>query len=133
MVDSCVIAALVTPEEYSNWASKMLSASESLHVLDLNFYEVANAIKHKVSDRFSAKDAQDAFKQAKELMNLYTVHSSSEVVADAMTIALELDITVYDAAFLALAEKLDSKLLTLDRKLAKTLQNTKYHGRIECP
>jgi predicted nucleic acid-binding protein len=128
-----VIAALVTPEEYSNWASKTLSDYDSCHVLDLNFYEVANAIKYKVSDRFSAKDAENALAQSVELMNLYTVHSFFEVIADAMSLALELNITVYDAAFLSLAEKKDMRLLTLDRKLAKNLQGTKYYSRLECP
>jgi len=133
VVDSSVIAALVTPEEYSDWASKKMARYEYFHVLDLNYYEVANAIRHKASDRFGAKDAAKAFTQAAELMNLYAVHSFSEVIADAMVLALELNITVYDAAFLSLADKLDMRLLTLDAKLAKKLDCTKYCGLIEYP
>jgi predicted nucleic acid-binding protein len=49
------------------------------------------------------------------------------------TLTLELNITVYDAAFLALAHKLDLRLLTLDAKFAKKLEGTKYDGIIECP
>ena len=133
VVDSSVIAALVTPELYSDWASKRLSEYDYFHALDLNFYEVANAIKHKVSDRFDAKDAVVAFAQAVELMNLYAVHNFSEVITDAIALALELDIAVYDAAFLSLAEKLDTRLLTLDHKLAKKLEGTKYYALMEYP
>jgi predicted nucleic acid-binding protein len=133
VVDSSVIAALVTPEEYSEWASKKLSDYDYFHALDLNYYEVANALRHKTSDRFSANDASTSFMQAAELLNLYTIHNFSEVITGAMTLALDLDITVYDAAFLALAEKLEAQLLTLDRRLAKKLQNSKYSNIFECP
>jgi predicted nucleic acid-binding protein len=64
VVDSSVVAAIVTPELYSDWSSKRLSEYDYFHALDLNFYEVANAIKHKESDRFGAKDAVAAFTQA---------------------------------------------------------------------
>jgi predicted nucleic acid-binding protein len=101
--------------------------------LDLNFYEVVNAIEHKVSDEFCAKDAAAAFEQAEKMMNLYAVHNFSEVVVDALNKALELKITVYDAAFLSLACKLNLRFLTLDKKLAKKLECTKYEGLIECP
>ena len=99
----------------------------------MNYYEVANAIKHKESDRFGAKDAVKAFTQAVEMMDLYAVHNFSEVINDAMALALELNITVYDAAFLSLAEKLDTRLLTLDQKLVKKLEGTKYYGFMEYP
>jgi predicted nucleic acid-binding protein len=133
VVDSSVIAALVTPEEYSDWASKKLSEYDYFHALDLNYYEAANALRHKTSDRFSANDASASFTQAAELLNLYAVHNFSEVINNAMILALDQDITVYDAAFLALAEKLEAQLLTLDRKLAKKLQDSKYCNSLECP
>ena len=133
VVDSSVIAALVTPEKYSEWASKKISEPDYFHILDLNYYEVANAVRHKTSDKFASKDAVDALTIAVELMNLYTVHNFSEIIIDAITVALELNITVYDAAFLSLADKLGMRLLTLDMKLAKKLECTKYDNLIECP
>ena len=133
VVDSSVVAALVTPEQYSDWASKKLSEYDNFHALDLNYYEVANAIKYKISDRFEAKDATKAFMQANEMLNLYAVHNFSEVINNAVVNAIELNITVYDAAFLSLAEKLDIKLLTLDQKLVKKLETTKYFSLMEHP
>lgn len=133
VVDSSVIVALVTLEEYSDWASSRLLESDDFHALDLNYYEVANAIKHKESDTFSSKDAVEAFIKAEQLMNLYVVHSFSEVISDAIALSLELKITVYDAAFLSLAEKLDTKFLTLDPKIAKKIEVTKYYARVEYP
>ena len=66
-------------------------------------------------------------------MNLSTIHNFSEVISDAIAIALDLDITVYDAAFLSLAEKLDTQLLSLDEKLAKNIESSKYYGIVEYP
>ena len=67
------------------------------------------------------------------MMNLYEIHNFSEVIVDALNKALELKITVYDAAFLSLACKLDLRVLTLDTKLVKKLECTKYQDLIECP
>lgn len=133
VVDSSVIASLVTLEKYSEWASKIIQEYEYFHILDLSFYEVANAITHKVSGEFDTKDATEAFEQAEKMMNLYAVHSFSEVIVDALNKALELNITVYDAAFIALANKLDLQFLTLDTKLSKKLERTRYKDQIRCP
>jgi predicted nucleic acid-binding protein len=125
--------ALVTPEKYSEWASKCIQEYGYFHVLDLSFYEVANALEHKVSGNLGAEDALAAFNQAEKMMTLYQVHNFSEVIVDALNKALELKITVYDAAFLSLACKLDLRFLTLDAKLAEKLECTKYEGLIEFP
>ncbi len=119
VVDSSVIAALVTPEEYSDWASKRLLEYDDFHALDLNYYEVANALKYKESDRFDAKDAVEAFTQAAEMMDLYTIHNFSEVINDAIVLAMELNITVYDAAFLSLTQKLDATVADFGPKACK--------------
>ena len=133
VVDSSVVAALVTPEQYSDWASKKLLEYNDFHALDLNYYEVANAIKYKKSEKFDAKDTLKAFNQATEILDLYAVHNFSEVINNALAIAIELNITIYDAAFLALAQKLNAKLLTLDEKLVKKIEGTKYYSLMEYP
>ncbi len=133
IVDSSVIVALVTPEKYSEWASKILQNYEYFHVLDLSFYEVANALEHKIPNGLDIEDATIAFKRAEKMMNLYAVHSFSEIITDSLKKAIELKITVYDAAFLSLADKLKMPFLTLDIKLAKSLESTKYDELIEYP
>jgi predicted nucleic acid-binding protein len=132
-VDSSVLIALVTPEKSSDWVSERMKKYGYLHVLDLSYYEVANAIRHKVSSKFSQVDAFEAFKQAEKIMNLFAVHSFSEVIQGALDKAFTLDITVYDAAFLELAERLNIPMLTLDMQLAKALEITKYNRLIVCP
>jgi predicted nucleic acid-binding protein len=133
VIDSSVIAALVTPEKYSEWVSKNTQNYGYFHILDLSFYEVANAIEHKVPSGLDSKDAIRAFKQAEKMMTLNAVHSFAEVVTDALKKALELKITVYDAAFLSISDKLKIPFLTLDVKLAKSFENTKYNELTEYP
>jgi predicted nucleic acid-binding protein len=133
VIDSSVITALVTPEQYSDWVSNKIAEYDDFHALDLNYYEVANAIKYKKSDKFDAKDTLKAFNQATEILDLSAVHSFSEVINNALAIANELNITAYDAAFLSLAQKLDTPLLTLDLKLVKKLEDTKYFNLMEYP
>jgi predicted nucleic acid-binding protein len=67
------------------------------------------------------------------MMNLYSIHDFIGIIADALDKALELKISVYDAAFLSLANKLDSRLMTLNQKLTNKLEITKYAKLIEYP
>jgi len=133
IIDSSVIVALLTPEKHLEWASNKMRKYASFHALDLSFYGVANAIQHKVSDGFDSNDATASFKRAEEMMNLFTVHNFSEVIIDSLTKALEQKIAVYNAAFLSLADKPKIPLLTLDMKLAKNLEHTKYDEFVEYP
>ncbi len=133
VVDSSVIVALVMPEDNSKWALEKISEHEYGHILDFSYYEVANAIKCKAPNKLSKKEVESVFSKAVDIMNLFGVHSFGEVVFDSMSLALEFNIAVYDAAFLCLADKIDMRLLTLDLKLAKKLENSKLHGLIEYP
>lgn len=133
VIDTSTIVALVTLEEYSTWARQKLSEHSYHHILDLTYYEVANALRYKLSPQFSSIKAEDAFAQAKDMMNLFGVHSFGEVVIDALSLALEFKISVYDASLLCLAKTLEIQLITLDAKLAKKMENTKYHWLFEYP
>ena len=133
VVDSSLIAALVTPEERSKWASQKMLEHDYFHFLDLSHYEVANAIRHKTSVRFSSEHDRNAFSEAVRLMSLFALHSFSEIIDDAFAIASDLNITIYDAAFLSLADRLNLPFLTIDVKLAKKLEKTKYGRLFQCP
>ncbi len=127
ILDSSVVVALVTLEKYSEWSNNALRNYQYLHALDLSFYEAANSIRYKVSERFDSKDVATALRRAEKIMNLSTIHNFSEVLPEAFSKALELKIAVYDAAFLSLADKLKMPFLTLDMKLTKKLKHTKYY------
>lgn len=133
VLDSSVIVALVTLEEYTSWARAKMAEHQFFHILDLSYYEVANSLRFKRSEKLSAKQVEEAFARSLELMNAFGVHSFGEVVVDAFDLAIQLNIAVYDAAFLCLADKIDRRFVTLDIKLAKKLESTKYNRLIESP
>lgn len=133
VLDSSVIVALVTLEEHTSWARAKMAEHQFFHILDLGYYEVANSLRYKRSDKISTEQVEEAFARSLELMNVFGAHSFGEVVVDAFDLALQLNIAVYDAAFLCLADNLKLPLLTLDLKLAKKLENTKYYKSIEIP
>ena len=128
ILDSSLIIALVVPEEHSSMASERISEYDYYHILDLSYYEVANGIKTKVLKKeINSPTAVEAFTKAVKFMNLCVIHSFSELIADALRLSLELDITSYDSAFLSLSDITGSKLLTLDSKLAQKIKDTNYH------
>jgi predicted nucleic acid-binding protein len=133
VADSSIIVALVIPEELSEWAFKKTDQYEFLHIPEFAYYEVANALKNKTPKQLPTKEAEKLFSKAIGLMDQFGIHSFGEIVIDALSLALELNIAVYDAAFVCLAETLGLQLLTLDIKLAKRLENTKYSCLIEYP
>jgi predicted nucleic acid-binding protein len=47
-------------------------------------------------------------------------------------LAVKYDVTVYDALFVALAQRLNDKLVTTDRKLWEKLKDTDVSHLIEC-
>ncbi|MCW3995168.1 MAG: type II toxin-antitoxin system VapC family toxin [Candidatus Bathyarchaeota archaeon] len=106
---------------------------EYAHILELSYYEVTNAIRYEKSASFDEKEAKAAFEKAAKFMNLFEAHNFEEIIGDAFRLALKLNIAAYDAAFIALADKLDKRLLTTDIKLAKKPENTKYRGLVEYP
>jgi predicted nucleic acid-binding protein len=133
VIDSSVIIAFVTPEDQTEWTRQKLSRYSYFHILDLNYYEVANVLRYKISDNYPLKTAQLAWSDSVEFMNQQAFHSFSEVINEAFNMAKNLNFSVYDAAFVLLADKLDTKLLTLDKKLATKLEETKYHRFVVCP
>jgi predicted nucleic acid-binding protein len=95
VIDSSAIVALVTPEEHSTWAMKKTSEQDYCHILDLTYYEVANAIKFKTPNQLTKQNAEKAFTNAIHIMDLFGAHSFGDIVIDDMALALKLNISVY--------------------------------------
>ncbi len=60
------------------------------------------------------------------------VYESKDFLVEAVESAIEYDVTVYDAFFVALAQRIDDKLVTTDRKLWEKLRNADASHLIEC-
>lgn len=82
------------------------------------FYEVNNLLKSAVlSNRISSQDSLDF---CENFLNLnFNIHSSKLLLKNTLRTALKLEISSYDASYIALAEYLQIPLYTADEKLVK--------------
>ncbi|MEM2849523.1 MAG: type II toxin-antitoxin system VapC family toxin [Candidatus Bathyarchaeia archaeon] len=91
-------------------------------------FEVINAIKYSRRDISVTTLKSIVESLAKYGFNLYEL--SGEYAHLTIDTALENNITIYDACYVALAEYLDTVLYTADRKLIESLKE-EYRGRIK--
>lgn len=94
-------------------------------------YELANVLRYKGD--LTPDQVQEAIQSLFD-MGLELIPPLSSVMRCAVEIAHTLDATVYDAAFAALAESLNTTFITADEKLARklgTLPNVRFLGDID--
>lgn len=112
---SALLAALIEPGERGARAAESMLDIE-LHAPSLLPYEVANVIRRqRVAGRL---DATQVALVRRELGLLPVEYWPYEALADRVW-ELGGALTAYDAAYVALAERLGATLLTADRRLAR--------------
>lgn len=121
ILDSSVIAKWFFPsEEDSEIALKIrdqfLSKEIAISVPVLIYYEINNLIQSSIKSlRINKKLAKEAYSGFLELDLI--AYSSKELMELALEKAISLEISSYDASYLALAEHLKIPLVTADQKL----------------
>ena len=96
------------------WKNDHAAGSETIAVPDLLFYEVANALATKT--RLSKEDVAEAFSLLWDF-KLERFDFGKEEFLSAMFLSKEYAITLYDAAYIELACRLDCLFITADKKL----------------
>jgi predicted nucleic acid-binding protein len=92
-----------------------------LVIMELSFYELANAMK---ACRTIPEDDIHAAIAALEMESLDMVPFNTEILHSAVETSREAGISVYDAYFVAAADLLGCRLVTADRKLAAKLRGS---------
>jgi predicted nucleic acid-binding protein len=129
IIDSSVALKWFFPEE--EHASEALKIKKdfaekeiTISIPILFFYEVGNVLKGSIKssrvDSSKAKTVYEKFTYAE-----FIIYSSKELFQAAFEKADSLDITFYDASYVALAEYLEIPFYTADRKLLQKA-NGKY-------
>jgi predicted nucleic acid-binding protein len=98
---------------------------------DFLFLELSNALRY--NPKMEQEDVEDIVDNLFEL-GLETVVTTPTLTKEALRIAYDYQITVYDALYLALAQNLEFEFITADKKLyekTKTLYLAKYLGDIK--
>jgi predicted nucleic acid-binding protein len=117
---SALVRATAAPEDAAaeEWVAALAAGQVEGLAPDLVYAEVANALCLYVRD--AALSAEDADAKLRLLIELpLRIASLKSVAADALALAVERPLSVYDASYLVLAEAADAVLVTADRRLAQ--------------
>ncbi len=121
VVDASVLVkrVLLEPgfEEVDRLLEEAVEGFVELHVPDLAFKEVGNAIwRHASRGCVKLDEAPRLLRAVLELP--LRVHSQdAELLTRSLELALKASITIYDALYIALAERLRAELVTYDEGL----------------
>lgn len=114
--------ALIIRDRYVNGEIELIAP-------DLLYYEVANALRY--NPRFGIEEVKSALKALEDL-SIITYDFEGELREKAVELAYRFGITIYDAAYVALAIMRDASLYTADKEVVVKAQltNVKYLSEI---
>jgi len=115
VLDASILAQTVVKEEYTELALRLIGRLESIYAPPLILYEIGNALVTLVRRGFITKG--DALRKFKSLTAIPTLNIKEPTLDKAIEIAVELQITLYDASYLALALEIGVPFITADREL----------------
>jgi len=135
IVDSSVLFALFFPEEYSEWSEEVIKEYDELHVPELVFLETSNAAWKRI---VLFKQPSDIVLKNLRLLHKFIsdvciIHRDIDYLQRTIELSIKLRTTIYDSLFLAIAEKYETKVLTVDKKLVETLKHRKEEHRVISP
>ena len=120
VVDASVAVKWFAEEEDSGRAALLLSGDDRLHCPRLLASEVASALWRKVL-RGELELGSARARLASLVQMPVSWHPDESLASDAMRLAFAYDRTVYDCLYLALAYRLDARLVTADLRFANAL------------
>lgn len=125
VVDASVVAKWYVPERHHEEARALrddyVDGRLDLLAPSLLPFEVVNALK------YSGHYAGDRLAEASETLPEYGIELVPYgELGDVTAVATEADVTVYDAAYVALAVATDSSVYTADSKLLDALDGSDY-------
>lgn len=127
VLDASVILKWFVDEDGSDQALRLRGefyrGEREIVVPDLLLLEVANALRYNPS--FAAEEIKEAVKTLFDI-GIKIITPTYSLLAKTIELAERLDVTCYDAAYLALAEKLGFEFITADerfrRKVSKEME-----------
>lgn len=127
IIDASVAAKWLLDDEVSFQVDlikeEFLNNKITIQAPTVIYYEINNLLKSSaISQRIDPSKAIEAYQ---DFLGLgFMTYSSKELLADTLNKALELNISSYDASYVALAENLQIPLFTADEKLVKKAKSS---------
>lgn len=136
VLDSSIYASLVLGDQHYKTCRKAFEEHVKIGdnaTLDLAYVEAANALWKHISllKRIPLSEGSRRLEILKVLVYQYSkTYHFKDYVENALKLALDAMITVYDALYLTLTKSLNTRLLTIDSDLALKLRNTPYENLV---
>ncbi|MBK8907455.1 MAG: type II toxin-antitoxin system VapC family toxin [Rhodospirillales bacterium] len=125
VIDASIAIKWFISEEHRPEARQILMLEEQLTAPDLIVTELANiAWKKSMREEIDAAQARLIIPAVHQYIP--AMHRSLDLVERALDIALDLRHPIYDCIYLACAERVGGTLITADRRLTRSLENTAY-------
>ena len=122
VIDASVIVKWFIDEKDSDKAEKIkeqfINEEINLIIPSLLYYEVLNALKYS---KLFKLDELNLVGESIENYGFNAVVIKNEIREKMVEIAINNDISIYDASYIALAEKFNTQLITADEKISKKL------------
>ena len=130
VVDASVAVKLFVLEDGSETAERLIgqlaaSPGAEIHVPDLLYIECANILwKYVRSTHYAVTSALRDLADLRQLA--FHATATSELMVDALQLAVAHGVTAYDACYVTLAQRNGIPLVTVDEKLVRLLAGTPY-------
>ncbi len=131
-LDASVVLKWFVNEEDTNQAlnlrKEFYAGKREIVVPDLLLFEIANALRYNPS--FSTKEIRESLDTLFGI-GIEIITPTLSLLGKTVELAEKLDLTCYDATYLALADELGFELITADERLyRKIIKNSKLKASI---
>lgn len=129
VVDASVAIKWFIPEIHSEVALQVRRSRDRLHVPAFMTLELGNVIAKKIRrGEITREDGKTILKELRHLP--FQRHADERLFPAAYELALDTQQSLYDCLYLALAEAVDGRMITADRKFYKALTGGPYSQRL---
>lgn len=129
VVDASVAIKWFIPEIYSEAALQVTRLRQPLHVPAFMTMELGSVIAKKIRrGELTREDGQTILKELQHLP--LQRHADERLFPAAYELALDTQQSLYDCLYLALAEAVDGRLITADRKFYTALVGSTFDQRL---
>ena len=126
VLDASVIIKWFTQEEKREQAielrEKYINGEIEIVVPDIILYEISNALRF--NPNFQEKDIKEAIQSLFDI-EIEIIVPIPEILQKSADVAYSKNITIYDAAYIALAQLIDFDFVTADEKLYEKIKDIK--------
>ena len=129
VIDTSALVKYVITEEYSDLVRHIVSLHEASEIQltapDFLYVECANVLwKNALRTGDPIEDVMAALNNMRGINIRLVLVPQEDLLEDALQLALDINITVYDALYCALAQRENADIITEDRRLRNSLDQT---------